>query len=222
MSGDFSVTATGILPGCSSETVTSPANGGACSPAKVNWSPPANPMVDVTPLGYTAGACTPNSSVSAAPVTYAGQGELCSTTSSPGGACPNGGSCVTPPQGSSLCIVHSGSVACPAGFTNPAHTVGTGIADSRGCTACTCGGISGTCANQSLTLFTDSTCTTGAESVEANGMCNDFPGPNGGGAPTYDAYEYTAVVGEEGCTASSVSAQGSVTLTGVETVCCQD
>jgi hypothetical protein len=64
------------------------------------------------------------------------------------------------------------------------------------------------------------TCSEGAESVKADGNCNDFPGPNGIGAPTYDAYEYTATVDGEECAASSVSAEGTVTLTGVQTVCC--
>jgi hypothetical protein len=217
-SGNITVAANGLI-GCSTMSVTAPANGGACSPAVMNWSPPNDPKLQVTPVGYTAGACTPRSSITTAPVTYVGQGRICSSTSSPSGTCPGGGSCATPPEGFTLCLAQAGTAACPAGFTHP-HTVGSGIADARSCTACTCGDAGATCANQTLTLFTNTSCSTGAQSVKADGNCDDFPGPSGAGAPTYDAYEYTATVDGEGCPASSVSAEGTVTLTGVQTVCC--
>ena len=136
----------------------------------------------------------------------------------------NGGVCAPAASGNgfSLCIVHAGTPGCPAAFSH-SYVVGNGVDDTRGCSACTCGGDTAQpCGNASLTLFPESSCSDGGESVQANNSCNGFPGTDGTGAPTYVAYEYSAgPVQGEGCPPSSVSPTGSVSLTGPHTVCCQ-
>jgi hypothetical protein len=216
--GNFTVNVDGLTAGCSSLPVTSPANGGACSPATDNYTPSTKPKMMVDPVGYTAGSCTAEPSVTIPAVTYTGQGRICTSTGSENGACPNGGSCVDPPTGFTLCIAQTGTQTCPAGFT-VSHTVGSGIDDTRACTACTCGGAKATCGKQTLTLYTNTACTTGGETVQANDKCNNFPVTTGA-TPTYVAYEYAADVDGEGCPPSPVSATGGVTLTGIVTVCC--
>jgi hypothetical protein len=124
-----------------------------------------------------------------------------------------------------LCIDTTGVQSCPPGFTNPPHVVGNGVNDTRGCTACTCGTATAqACANASLTLFTNTSCTDGGESVPADDTCTSFPGPTGSilqNGPTYVAYEYDAQVQGEGCPPSPVSPDGGVALKGIRTVCCQ-
>ncbi len=182
--------------------------------------------LQVMPLGFTGGGCTPVPTVSTQDAGVASQGRLCNEAESSGAGCTNGGLCAPAAQGNgfSLCIVHDGIEPCPLGFTQPAHTVGTGIDDARGCTTCSCGSATATCANATLTLFTNTTCDDAGASVPADGKCDPFPGPTGGGlggGPTYVAYEYTAQAQNVMCPPSPVSPDGGVTLTVTKTVCCQ-
>jgi hypothetical protein len=219
-SGSFSVTSNVATPMCGGVPVTSAANSGACSPAAVDFTAHAGSMLQITPVAYTAGSCTPAPSGTPPPVEFAGQGRVCTDGNSAGRGCPSSGVCAPAAQGSfGLCIVASGTVSCPAGFTH-AHTVGSSVNDDRGCTACTCGGATAQCANASLTLYTAADCSAGAASVAATNMCLALPAGAGGNA-TYVAYEYTAAVQAESCPPSPVSAKGGVSLAGVHTVCCQ-
>jgi hypothetical protein len=209
--------------GCLAPAVTSPVNGGACSPATDNYQPSSNPKMKVDPAPYAPGACTPDPSVSTTPVTFAAQGRLCAALDggAPSGTCAGGGTCAASPAGFSLCITHAGTMTCPPGYTLPAHIAApaSDVSDTRGCTACSCGAADAGCAG-SLTLFTDSTCTTGAESAPVNDVCNGFP-VTSGATPTYNAYEYDASAQGEGCPPSPVSPDGGVALTNTHTICCQ-
>jgi hypothetical protein len=226
-SGNFSVTTNSATPSCGGVPVNSPANGGACAPATIDYSPKSGAQMQVVPAPYAPGSCTPDPTEPPPPaVQYAGQGELCFESTTPGGTCANGGVCAPAATGGgfALCIEATGIQSCPTGFVNPAHYVGTSVTDTRGCTACTCGPAdAGPCQNAMLTLYTDAGCGGGAQSVNANGACGTFPGPtsSGLGPPTYVAYEYSAHVQNEGCPASPVYPDGGVTLTTPNTVCCQ-
>ena len=221
-SGDFTVTPNVATPTCTGLPVTSPASGGACSPAAAKYTAHAGGMLQVAPVPYTPGSCTPAPSGTPPPVEYAGEGRICTATQT-GAGCPSGGVCAPAPGSAfDLCIVASGAQPCPSGFTN-AHSVGSGVTDDRGCTPCTCGGATAQCANASLTLFTASDCSMGAQSLPAANTCVAFPSMTmgGGGNGTFVAYEYSAVVQGESCPPSAVSAKGGVSLAGIQTVCCR-
>ena len=104
------------------------------------------------------------------------------------------------------------------------HIVGGSTDDTRGCSPCTCGAATATCDKAQVTFFTDGMCGDGGESVPANGNCGGFPTPSGppmATPPTYVAYEYSATVKNEGCTATPGVPDGGVTLTDQHTICCQ-
>ena len=225
-SGNFMVTTNGASPTCGGVPVTSPANGGACSPATVNYTPQMNnPMMQVDPAAYAPGSCTPDPTQSVPAIKYAAQGTVCADTNGAGTGCAAGGVCAPAATGGgfALCIEASGTQTCPAGFTKQ-HLIGTAsgnVTDTRGCSACTCAGATAQCQSATLTLFTSSSCTGAGAAVQADDTCRNFPTPSGGGAnPTYVAYEYTAAVQGESCPPSSVSPNGAVTFTPASTVCC--
>jgi len=212
--------------GCSPlGSATNAANNGACSvlPSTLDYAPGPGAKMQVTGPGYTAGQCTGVPTQSESDAGAANQGRICRDIQSTGAGCSNGAACAPVAQGDgfAVCILHSGVQTCPAGFPT-LHAVGGGLADGRGCTACTCGTATATCQNAQMTFFTDGGCDDASSAtVAADGKCNDFPGPNGLGGPTYIAYEYAAQVASEGCAPSPVSPDGGVTLTQPRTVCCQ-
>ncbi len=223
--GTIAVTTNSFSLGCGGAPVDGPVDGGACLPAVQTYSPRAGAEMQVTPVGFTGGACTPALAQTVPPVTYAAQGTTCRESGDAGAGCANGGVCAPSAAGTSfgLCIEAPGAQACPAGFTS-SHTVGSGVIDARGCSACTCGGAAGQCGNASLTLYTTSNCEDGGETVPADDTCTAFPGPTGGlftPGPTYVAGTYAADVIDAACPASPVfPSDGGVTLKGVRTVCC--
>jgi hypothetical protein len=219
--GAFAVSAG--ASGCTIGPVSSQGNGGTCSPATVNYTPPPGAKMQASALPYTAGSCTPNPTVTLPPVTFTGQGRVCGSAVAAGAGCSGGASCAPIAQGSgfNLCVAHDGVQTCPPGFAK-SHTVGPSVSDTRGCSKCACGGATGTCQNSTLTLFPDSNCQDGGAVVAADGKCSSFPAPNGGGpAPTYVAYTYTAEVQGEACPPSAVSPDGTVSLAQPKTICCQ-
>ena len=225
--GTFQVTTNELSIGCGLVGVTGVADGGACLPTSPQYAPANGAEMKVAEVPYAPGVCTgvaPPPTLP--PVTYAAQGRVCKDTNGAGAGCANSGACVPAATGFSLCITPSAAPAvqaCPAGFTNP-FTVGNGVNDGRGCTACTCTGPTATCASAELTLFTTSNCSGTGESVPADDTCTTFPGPTGsfGSGPNYVAYEYTAQVQNEACTPSPVApTDGGVTLKGTRSVCCQ-
>lgn len=220
--GTFSVEVSEMGQACVAPSITAPGNGGACSAAVEDFQPVQGGKMLVTPLGYSAGVCTAEPTTNLPTVSFASEGLVCTSTEGSGAGCANGGACVPATQGGGFaaCISRAGVVACPAGFTS-IHTVGAGIIDSRGCSACTCGAPSATCASPTLTFFTNAACSSGEQQVPANGNCSPFPGPSGLGAPTYVAYAYAASVQGEGCAPPPpVSPDGGVSLTTPRTVCC--
>ncbi|MDP9150768.1 MAG: hypothetical protein M3O36_12630 [Myxococcota bacterium] len=115
-------------------TMSSPgstASGGSCAPL-------ATSAVPVAGWGTSARAC-----VSAAVTAQAdcGAGNLCAPI-------PN------PQYGASLCVSHGGDVTCPtAGYTTRQLYYG-GIDDTRACSPCSCGGVTGTTCAANFDVFT--------------------------------------------------------------------
>ncbi len=203
-------------------SATNTGNNGACTALPIQYTPGGGAKFQINPLGYTAGSCTPAPNVTTGDAGAAAQGRACRDSEGTGGGCANGAVCA-PVGGSDFaqCIMHTGVTTCPPGFPT-LHAVGAGLADGRGCSACSCGTATATCANAKMSLFTDGGCDdAGGITVPADGKCDDVPNGPGGGNPTYVAYEYAAQTQSEGCVATPGTPDGGVTLTQPRTICCQ-
>jgi hypothetical protein len=126
-----------------------------------------------------------------------------------------GGACLSAAEQPSMCISQAGSMACPAGFPNQT-LVSMGVADGRGCSACTCGSLlrcafmGGSLSNTS-SCFPDLTLMAAGCASTANGFSLDYIQGNIG------------QTGSGTCTPNTPSnAAGEATLdpTTTMTVCC--
>ena len=227
-SGDFTVSwnAAGAAT-CVSGSATVAANGGACSTVTA-FTVATGEKLQIAQAPFIQGACTPAATQTVPAVSYAAQGLLCADTIVSSAPCPDGGACapVATANGFHLCIVASGVQACPpgSGFTK-SHTIGTGVTDTRECSACTCGD-NASCVNGQLSIFTGADCGSGGASMQANNTCTSVPvatdvDAGDGGGPTFVAYQYSAQVQGEACAATGGSPTGSVSLAATHTICCE-
>jgi hypothetical protein len=169
---------------------------------------------------YAPGSCSANGTETKPPVNP--NGLVCSGPSPSGAVCPNDGACVPgAPSGFTLCIEQSGTPSCPAGFTSVVHTVGSSIADTRGCSACTCTGPDAGCDDPTVTFYTNDTCAdAGVATVSLNG-CNNVVLSGGSTSATAHSYQYSATVTGEACGSGASDPTGGVALDGTATICCQ-
>ena len=146
------------------------------------------------------------------------QGKRCLAASAlVGGGCPAAQSCARRTTGSFLsCVGKTGVAACPTGWPI-GHRTGTGITDTRSCSACTCGSTA-SCAPATVTFFAGSSCTGTAVSSPADNVCR--PMVTTGQSAT--SWRYDSVVLTEGCQ-KTVDAlpTGTIAVAGEETVCCK-
>jgi hypothetical protein len=132
------------------------------------------------------------------------QQDTCAAQELCAGAIPDG-------FGETLCIAQEGEHECPASYPN-ARSVFDDVADSRGCTQCSCSAAGAFECSADLELFSDANCAgTATGAISGAGDCFDAPGSLRFSAPT--------VTGD--CTPSSVAPIGSVVGDEPVTVCCQ-
>ncbi|MGO9835033.1 MAG: hypothetical protein ACLP1X_12535 [Polyangiaceae bacterium] len=159
----------------------------------------------------TGGVCTAPGVASGMGLTYTLQGRSCTAEAQPpscdGNACTP--SIAAPFQ---ACLMTAGSATCPPGNLTARHLVGT--AASVTCADCTCSAAA-TCAG-TVTLYTDSTCMTGAYQVPADGSCVPIHKQEA----SYDSYIYTGGSPESVTCEASGAAEPSVALEGEATICC--
>jgi len=190
---------------CSTSGLSVKVNGPTCVPINGSF---ANYVTAKASAPTSAGTC----SVSAEP---SGQievtrGRLCAATSD----C-NTNPCGALPAEFSRCIVHDGAVACPAGSPfQAAHTVATSHAGQ--CSACGSGcSIPNPCRNQSVSVFSDSSCKKLVRSFAVDGPCE----ASGHSGDTAGGVTYTATAATD-CVASGTSS-ASLDADGARTVCCR-
>jgi hypothetical protein len=160
----------------------------------------------IPPSGGFCGA-TPSTNVPVA--TFDGQGAYCTATGSALGGCPAGACYRTPPA--LACVAQGGDVPCPMSYANK-HLVGTGVSDTRGCSACTCAARA-TCMNPVIRFYTASNCTGLTTDAVINGSCVPV------GQGNYGSYQYL-VTAVPSCLASAASPSGTAGLSGETTICC--
>jgi hypothetical protein len=123
------------------------------------------------PIGFT-GACTPSGGAPTLPPPSWGGAGLACAGGGLGGGCGNKAACAAvsaPPFGAGLCVYRSGDLSCPSGFGDK-HLYVNNVIDSRGCTPCSCGGGTVTCA-ATTTVFSDGACTAAVADVPNDGSC---------------------------------------------------
>lgn len=166
------------------------------------------------PVEASGGTCTPLATSEVVPAAFSGRVDACAPAD-PVLSCEDGTLCMPEPQSpleAMLCIWRDGENTC-SGEYSVDRTMHTGFADSRSCSACSCGDPTGaTCDDSSLWVWT------GFDSHElvADGDCrylgnfgavtalNFDPGPSSGGS----------------CQPSGGIAQGGSEPTGPITICC--
>jgi hypothetical protein len=162
------------------------------------------------------GQCTPNAAVTVPVTSWGGMARACAPTTSPV-SCDGGGVCLPPVDPTfSLCIQQSGEVSCPAGtgYGNQ-HVEYTGVDDTRGCAACTCGSPSGISCGGAWNIYSDGSCQTGVNSVGPGfGPCTGYGNSGGSG-------QYKPAPSGGTCAPSTGTPTGSATPTGATTFCCR-
>ena len=193
---------------CSNET-KQVENGTACSNLSATIATKPGDQIAATgaPSG---GGCTPDAGTALPAITFGNQGRICELAVAPG-ACDQG-MCVPSPAPYGACVRHAGALACPAGYP-VAHQVGTTVADTRGCSACTCGFDAGACGG-SLVIAQNGGCNQGAQTIPVNGTCTSVPGG------MYKSFAYTPIAASATCTPSTTAPTGDASFSDLATICC--
>lgn len=112
----------------------------------------------------TTALCTPSAQSPMVPANqWATASEACATTDA-SAACGTGDICAPSATGFSPCVYQAGDVACPAAGYTAKQLIDTVMADTRGCTPCTCGAPStgdggpATCSGGLVTVSDQSSC----------------------------------------------------------------
>lgn len=169
----------------------------------VHWAPTPKPNCE------NIGTASPSKP------TWTDEGKFCGSSLA-GAGCAAGNVCVPTAPGTA-CLLANGSLACPSQFPKQ-RALYTAFSDTRVC-SCSCRANGGDCdAIQLSVSFESSDCSINPTAVPQNGsLCT-------GGNATYNQISYS-IYGTEtaptSCTPSNVSAGGSLTPTGPQTLCCQ-
>lgn len=133
--------------------------------------------------------------------------------------CDGGGACV--PElgaGQRLCVYIDGEVDCPGAFPERLSTA-SGVEDTRSCSACTCGPVTGTCTG-TITLH-DGGCNGGLpqEEIELGvDTCNAAQ------SHSMQSMRVNADIVPSGgsCEPSTSTPQGAAVELGIRTICCAE
>ncbi len=179
------------------------------------------------PVAVSAtGTCTPTGGELVATPPFATQVDVCGAAMAGGGGCASGNVCVPKsgaPYSSSVCVERGGATSCPSGWATGYETY-TGASDTRGCSACACGGPNTTCSAGSYTFFDldqcmgDGTDGTTAPITVATSTCTDVSVLLDQGSWSARA---TLPTPSGTCSPSGGSPYGSVSPAGQMTICCQ-
>ncbi|MBK9001818.1 MAG: hypothetical protein IPM35_39350 [Myxococcales bacterium] len=160
-------------------------------------------------------SCTPSGG-SITPESPAWAEKTVGCTAAPQGICTDPSESCLPKGGSTArwCVYASGNLSCPPGPYSDKKLVHEDFADTRACSACTCG-------------LPSVSCVGGGADVHQVAICND--GPTASPAPSAGCTAATGVRAarysdwnlQGGCTASGGQKSGSVAPSSPVTVCCE-
>jgi hypothetical protein len=207
-------------------------NGASCAVAAIldsyELSPGCNPINetdqntrwDLVVPGPEGGSCDPIAEAMIEPAAFTTRYTLCGESAPAPGVCNGDQTCVADTD-APLCVYADGDVACPGDGFGVKHVVyGPDVADTRSCTACTCGEPEGTCVTSGVDLYDfDNACV-----PELFDVPLDMPAAGCVVSPfaVFDAsYPNSAIPAPQtSCAAGESDAQGDVAAQGPITMCC--
>lgn len=180
-------------------TTCSSLGGGA--PAFIISEPPVN-----------TGTCTPNVSENLPVPALTNARTLCTPAMPPPMCTGEPGVCLPETMEGAYCISRMGDEQCPADTAYvQRELVFTAVDDTRGCSQCSCGTITGTCTGVA-SLF---------NTVDCQGSPTDFPADGSCVAQTsFDNGFLTVTAVNASCPSSGGNPLGDVDPDGVVTICC--
>ncbi|MEM6992045.1 MAG: hypothetical protein AAF721_16160 [Myxococcota bacterium] len=175
-----------------------------------NWSG----WFDMTSDPPTGGSCNPTLSETIPETSWTTDARICAGTDT-GDACPGDGICVPnsgDPFSPDICIARAGDVPCPAGAYINRTLLHADLDDTRECTTCTCGDVTGNC-NGLVNLYSGANC---------NGLVGGVGGPNcnSAGGNTVLSTRFTTPNPIVSCEPQGGEFQGDAVETEPLTICC--
>jgi hypothetical protein len=196
------------------------------SPNKLCGGVPCVRSLTTAPLTMTESGCAPSQQIvpHKTPPAWSTFARGCEDASGgTWGTCAEHGETCAPaaPAGFRQCVSHEGDRDCPS-FTPyiEKHLFYGGADDSRDCSPCSCGAPTGSSCAASLSIYSDSACSTplfSSLSIDSNApACVDLPvgsalGSKSIGTPTYTPGQ---------CQASGGAPTGSISPVQPSTFCC--
>ncbi len=206
-----------IGPGCTAcPTQTAPALYGCYYPGTViTCGGSAATDALITPAAADGGSCPPDGGVATRPpVTWQRAQIACMNGNVSTSGCDGGRRCVPTPASpfeSALCVMQDGDVGCPGAPYSSKRVVQKGTADTRGCSACTCGPATGIACPTTVTPYGDTNCMSATGAPIAAPTCQSL-------SPALFISVGAPIGGS--CTPSGVAPAGTVTPSMPVTVCC--
>jgi hypothetical protein len=132
-----------------------------------------------------SGTCAPDGGRLVAP-SWGRTASACAFAAPPDTACGAGQACAPKSAGAPnarTCILHTGTVECPAGPYDKRVVYAGKIVDTRSCGACTCAPPTGNCSAGTLSVYVDDDCGNQTKDIPTSGACTGFndSNPNGSG-----------------------------------------
>lgn len=188
----------------------------------VQCNGPCNVAVTSPAPTVTGGSCaTQGGQATVPPLSWAILGKACGDSTF-GGGCGAGSVCQPKPPlpfVSGICIYKSGDNACPGATYTQKHVFFGGAMDTRGCTPCQCGAVSGGTCTVEMSVYSDNTthtCNTLQTTFNAGG-CGNL-----NGNPAVYSRKATVTQPPTGgtCPASGGQPTGSIAPSDPTTFCC--
>lgn len=181
---------------------------GACVPVSQGACALSKDIVAPAP-DLAAASCAPEATTVVAPAKWTERARICGID--PPAKCGDG-VCVAD---DTVCVAQEGDVECPEGFEEKTLVYG-GADDTRGCSECTCGAVTGTTCEGTMTSHGSSACNTALATADVPGCVSWLPTAG----TTHVQFELEAAGGS--CEAAGGEPTGTAVPSGVRTVCCTD
>ncbi len=206
-------------PACTQKTLTP----GVCT--RINASADCDAStasIQMSAPLATGGSCVPLPTKTLTPPSWTTSARACISALGPASSdCPSGQTCSPLPAApfGSLCIVQTGVLSCPTSGYTVRRIYYEGFDDTRDCSTCSCGDVSGASCAASLDVFpvpvspTTMQCTAGAITYAAPVTCAPVQQPG-------DFRLTTSLASAGSCPPSPVTATGGVSPADPTTFCC--
>jgi hypothetical protein len=199
---------------CAGVTLTE----GACTRLDMSTSCLLGVFMSLPGSTPSLGSCPGLGTTTAAPLAWTTNARACAVSQPTSPAdCAAGSPCVPAPGApyrAGLCIEQSGDVSCPAaGYTTKSLYYG-GVDDTRGCSGCTCGSVTGASCSGSVTQFmsADAGCSTAQITYPLGQTCDPLQQPAD--------VRLTLTPAGGSCAPNPVTPTGSATPSKAMTFCC--